>query len=261
MHLYDGSSILKIIRLIQATAEPEETVAALSRFVEGYGFGRIFIGQLINPENVPLKDILYMSDWPDELKALRQNQVAILHDPVAICALRSRRPFTWAEARSHALQLGRMVVDTVHGFGMNDGIMFPMHALHSLSGGVSLGARFGMDLSPTEIAELEIVCQTAYYHLEGMLGPFPYQKLAEQTAPSGTRPRGAADGRTGWEFVRILGVQENRAPKARRCTDHRTDTAGRSRTRASTIARDMTDQRQGAGRGYRAREAAGLLAG
>ncbi|MBU4568979.1 MAG: autoinducer binding domain-containing protein, partial [Alphaproteobacteria bacterium] len=207
MHDYDGSTVLEAIRTIQSANTPEATVSALSIFIERYGFERIFLGQLVNPANVPLKNILYLSDWPEELKTHRRNQMAILHDPVAICALRSKRPFTWAEARAHATRLGRMVVDMVHDFGITDGMMFPMHALQSVSGGVSLGARQKTDLTATQVKELEIVCQTAYYHLEVMLGPFPYQKLAELTRRETECVQFAAAGKSNWEIARILGIE------------------------------------------------------
>ena len=139
MRGYDGSLVLEAIRAIQSTGQPRETLEALSSFIEGYGFDRIYLGQLVNPANVPLKNILYLSDWPEDLIQLRRSQMAALHDPVALCALRSKRPFTWAEAREHASRMGRRVVDMVHDYGITDGIMFPMHALQSVSGGVSLG--------------------------------------------------------------------------------------------------------------------------
>lgn len=214
MRDYDGSAVLDAIRQIHATGKPAETLAALSRFIEAYGFERIFLGQLVNPANVPLKDILYLSDWPEELKVLRRKQLAILHDPIARCALRSKRPFTWAEAREHASREGKRTVDMVHDFGITHGMMFPMHAFQSVSGGVSLGAGQKIDLSAIEVRELEIVCQTAYYHLETMLGPFPYQKIAELTRRETECVQFAAAGKSNWEIASILGIQEDTVKKA-----------------------------------------------
>ena len=68
MRDYDGSAVLEAIRAVQATQAVDETIAVLSGFIESYGFERIFLGQLVNPANVPLREILYVSDWPDELK-------------------------------------------------------------------------------------------------------------------------------------------------------------------------------------------------
>ena len=232
MRGYDGSAVLGAIREINAAQSPKATLVALSAFIEGYGFDRIFLGQLVNPANVPLKDILYISDWPDELKAQRRSQMAILHDPIAICALRSKRPFTWAEARAHASRMGRKVVDLVHDYGITDGMMFPMHALQSISGGVSLGGSRKTDLSVTQVKELEIVCQTAYYHLEGMLGPFPYQKLAELTRRETECVQFAAAGKSNWEIAKILGIQEDTVKK----TLHRAGTKLEAGNRAHIVA-------------------------
>lgn len=227
MRNYDGAAVLAAIRKIQATETSEAAVAALSAFIETYGFSRIFLGQLVNPANIPLRDILYVSDWPDELKAQRENQMAILNDPIALCALRSKRPFSWEAARKHASRLGRKIIDRVHDFGITDGMMFPMHALDSVSGGVSIGGSQKLQLSPTQVYELEIVCQTAYYHLESMLGPFPYQKVAELTGRETECVQFAAAGKSNWEIARILGIQEDTVKK----------TLGRASTKLGAVNR------------------------
>lgn len=239
MRNYDGASVLEAIRSIQAAQSVDETIRLLSAYIEAYGFERIFLGQLVNPANVPLKDILYISDWPEELKEHRRSQMAILHDPIAICALRSKRPFTWAEAREHASRAGRMVVDMVHDYGITDGMMFPMHALHSVSGGVSLGGSTRLELSQTQIAELEIVCQTAYYHLEELLGPFPYQKVAELTHRETQCVQFAAAGKSNWEIAQILGIQEDTVKKTLRRASDKLETVNRAHLVATAIAKSQ----------------------
>lgn len=237
MRDYDGSAVIEAIRTIQAAQTPEATIAALSAFIEGYGFERIFLGQLVNPANVPLKDILYISDWPDELKAHRKSQMAILHDPIALCALRSKRPFTWAEARAYASRMGKVVVDMVHDYGITDGMMFPMHALQSISGGVSLGGGQKTDLSPTQVRELEIVCQTAYYHLEAMLGPFPYQKLAQLTRRETECVQFAAAGKSNWEIATILGIEVDTVKKTLSRAGSKLGAVNRAHIVATAIAK------------------------
>jgi len=237
MRGYDGSAVLDAIRTINATGTPQAAVSALSAFIESYGFDRIYLGQLVNPANVPFKNILYISDWPDELIAQRRSLMAALHDPIALCALRSKRPFTWAEAREHASRMGRRVVDMVHDYGITDGIMFPMHALQSVSGGVSLGGRQKTDLSETQVKELEIVCQTAYYHLEAMLGPFPYQKLAQLTARETECVQFAAAGKSNWEIAAILGIEEDTVKKTLRRAGTKLEAGNRAHIVATAIAK------------------------
>lgn len=238
MRDYNGAAVLDVIRSINAAQSVGETMAALSRFIDKYGFEHIFLGQLVNPVNVPLKDILYVSDWPEELKEHRQRQMAILYDPIALCALKSRRPFSWAEARAQSSQKGKMVVDMVHDYGITDGMMFPMHAIHSVSGGVSLGGANKLELSSTHITELEIVCQTVYYHLEVLLGPFPYQKVAKLTPRESECVQFAAAGKSNWEIAQILGIQEDTVKKTLRRASDKLQTVNRAHLVATAIARN-----------------------
>ncbi len=77
MRDYDGSAVLEAIRTVQAAETPKATLSALSAFIEGYGFDRIYLGQLVNPANVPLRKILYLSDWPEDLIVRRRSLMAI----------------------------------------------------------------------------------------------------------------------------------------------------------------------------------------
>lgn len=236
MRDYDGAGVLEAIRKIQATARTGDALGVLSHFAGRYGFERIYLGQLVNPAAVPMKDILYASDWPEDLKAQRKNQMALLHDPVANCALRSKRPFRWGEARARASRAGRRVVDMVHDYGIIDGMMFPMHALDSITGGVSLGSSQALDLAPLQVSELEIVCQAAYYHLEALHGPFPYQKLAQLTPRETECVQFAAAGKTNWEIAEILGLKEDTVKKTLKRAGEKLDTVNRAHLVAQAIA-------------------------
>jgi LuxR family quorum sensing-dependent transcriptional regulator len=129
-----------------------------------------------------------------------------------------------------------MVVDMVHDYGITDGMMFPMHALESVSGGVSLGGSSKLDLSATQVRELEIVCQSVYYHLEEMLGPFPYQKLAELTRREAECVQFAAAGKTNWEIAQILGIQEDTVKKTLRRASDKLQAVNRAHLVATAIA-------------------------
>ena len=129
--------------------------------------------------------------------------------------------------------------DAVHDFGITDGMMFPMHALHSITGGVSLGGRDRLDLSRTQVAELEIVCQTAYYHLEAMLGPFPYQRVAQLTVRETECVQFAAAGKTNWEIAKILGIQEDTVKKTLRRASDKLEAVNRAHMVAAAIAKSQ----------------------
>lgn len=210
---YDGGTVLRAVRDIHRCGASADVVRRLSTFAGTYGFERIYLGQLVNPAAIATRDILYVSDWPDDLQAERRSQMAILHDPIARCALTARRPFRWEEARACATQAGQRIVDMVHNYGIHDGMMFPMHAVDSLTGGVSLGSEVRIDLAPVEVSELEIVCQAAYYRLEALHGPLTYQKVAELTPRETDCVQLAAAGKSNWEIAAILGVKEDTVKK------------------------------------------------
>lgn len=232
---YDGASVLEAIRAIQKTATSAEAVRLLAGFVERYGFERIYLGQLVNPAAVATRDILYVSDWPDDLQAERRSQMAILHDPIARCALTAKRPFGWAEAHEYATRQGRLIIDMVHNYGIRDGVMFPMHAIDSPVGGVSLGSSNMLDIGKVALSELEIVCQTAYYHLEALKGPFPYQKVARLTDRETECVRFAAAGKSNWEIAAILGIQEDTVKKTLRRASAKLGTVNRAHLVAVAI--------------------------
>lgn len=235
MHEYDGGAVLAAIRQIHGASGLAGTLDILSRFVERYGFERIYLGQLVNPASVPARDRLYLSDWPDELQAERRSRMAILQDPIALAALTARRPFRWEEAHARATKEGRRIIDMVHNYGILDGVMFPMHAIDHPTGGVSLGAGARIDLSPVAWQELEIVCQAAYYHLEGQFGPFPYQKLAELTAREAECTGLAAAGKTNWEIAAILGIGEDTVKKTLKRAGEKLGTVNRAHLVATAI--------------------------
>lgn len=210
--LENGERILQSIRAIQASQEIDQIVNVLINFAEQFGFESIFLGQLVNPLKANPDDILYYSTWPMELEQSRLDNYSILHDPVALCALQSTRPFRWCEAYKRASKMGLKVVQNARDFGLLDGYMFPVHSLDNLSGGVSLGGET-IDISALELLELELVVQTMYLHLENILGPFPYQEVAQISQREIEVAHFVAAGKTNWEIATILGIQEDTVKK------------------------------------------------
>jgi LuxR family transcriptional regulator, quorum-sensing system regulator BjaR1 len=103
--------------------------------------------------------------------------------------------------------IGKKTLDQAADFQIKDGLMFPMHAIGSVPGGVSLGTD-KLDIDPRGISELEIVAQHTYFKLEDMLGPFPYQVSIDLSRRELQVIQIAAAGKTNWEISRILGVSE-----------------------------------------------------
>lgn len=238
MLVENSERILEAIRSVNRASNATEVVSTLSGFIEHYGFSRIYLGQLVNPANVNVDNVLYISTWPDELRRHREEELSILHDPVARCALRSKRPFRWQEAYQSATSKGRRIVDLVHDYGINDGYMFPVHRIDSVSGGVSLGGE-QLDLSSQAVSEVEIVATSAYSRLEGLLGPFPYQSVPDLTPRELDVLQYAAAGKTNWEIGEIIGIREDTVKKTLGRASIKLNAVNRAHAVAQAIAKNQ----------------------
>jgi LuxR family transcriptional regulator, quorum-sensing system regulator BjaR1 len=235
---HNAQNVLATIHAIEACTHSGAIVETFSRFVQGYGFETLYIAQLVNPANVPDDRVLHITNWPEELIRRRAARADALHDPVARCGLRSRRPFKWSAAKGLASERGRKALDEVSDFSMNDGLMFPMHAIGSVPGGVSLGAQH-LDVSQRQIAELEIVSQHTYFKLEDMLGPFPYQVTIDLSKREVQVIQIAAAGKTNWEISRILGVSEETVKATISRASRKLKASNRAHAVATAIAHSL----------------------
>jgi LuxR family transcriptional regulator, quorum-sensing system regulator BjaR1 len=230
--------ILEAIQAIERASDSPAIVEVFANFAKTYGFESLYIAQLVNPANVPHDRILHITNWPSELLVRRFARREALDDPIARCGLRSRRPFTWSEARQQASRLGRKTMDETSDYRINDGLMFPMHAIGSVPGGVSLGAEH-LDISPRAIAELEIVAQHTYFKLEDMLGPFPYQVSIDLSPRELQVVQIAAAGKTNWEISRILGVSEETVKATISRASRKLNATNRAHAVATAIAHSL----------------------
>ncbi|MEQ3746086.1 MAG: LuxR family transcriptional regulator [Henriciella sp.] len=230
--------VLAAIREIHSADTQAGIVDILTDYVSGYGFSQIFLGQLVNPANVPLDQIMFLSTWPTELQARRQDQYAILHDPIARTALRSKRPFRWVDALKDASSKGRQIVGMTRDYGIRDGYMFPFHALDSVSGGVSLGGD-NLSVSPEDISEIELVVHNAYSRLELLLGPFPYQMMVDLSPRECEVIQFAASGKTNIEIAEILGIQMDTVKKTLKRACEKLGASNRAHAVANAIAKNV----------------------
>lgn len=238
MILNNSAHVLGAIRGIQEAEKPDEVMRIFTPYVERYGFAHIHLGQLVNPANIAKKDILSISTWPGELMSQRAEKYDLLHDPVALGALRSKRPFRWQKAMEWATRRGQRVIDQTRDFGIRDGYVFPVHSIDSVSGAVSLGGD-QLDLSRTELAEVELVSLAAYARLETLLGPFPYQKIEDLTAREAEVIQFAAAGKTNRDIATILSIQPDTVNKTILRAALKLGTLNRAHTVATAIAKNM----------------------
>lgn len=238
MRLDNSDEILRTIRNIQSSNQASDIMRMFSAYVGNYGFSHIYLGQLVNPANVAAKDMLQISTWPQELLERRRERYAILHDPIAQAALRSKRPFRWDVAMKWATRTGRKVVDLTMEYGIGDGYLFPVHVLGSVSGAVSLGGE-SLDLSPQTISEIELVSLSVYAQLESVLGPFPYQEITELSAREAEVIQFAAAGKTNQDIGIILGIQPDTVKKTLQRASIKLGTLNRAHTVATAIAKNL----------------------
>lgn len=230
--------VLETINVIEHAPDSEAIVETFANFAKAYGFETLYIAQLVNPANVPNDQILHITNWPGELLQQRNAQRGDLNDPIARCGLRSKRPFTWSEARKQANRMGRRTLDQAADFRIKDGLMFPMHAIDSVPGGVSLGTEH-LDVSPKQVSELEIVAQHTYFKLEEKLGPFPYQVSIDLSPREVQVVQIAAAGKTNWEISRILGVSEETVKATISRASKKLNATNRAHAVATAIAHSL----------------------
>ena len=238
MTLKNSERVLGAIRGIQDAERPGQVLDVFKPFVAFFGFSHIHLGQLVNPANVPAKDVLSISTWPAELMALRAKNYDLLHDPVALGALRSKRPFRWQKAMDWASRRGQKVIDQTRDYGIKDGYVFPVHSIDSVSGAVSLGGD-KLDLSRTDIAELELVALAAYAHLETLLGPFPYQEIVHLSVREAEIIQFVAAGKTNRDIATILSIKPDTVNKTILRAAQKLGTLNRTHTVATAIAKNM----------------------
>jgi LuxR family transcriptional regulator, quorum-sensing system regulator BjaR1 len=235
---HNTEKVLETIQAVERANDSSAIVEVFGNFAKTYGFETLYIAQLVNPANVPNDRILHITNWPSDLLARRFARHNALEDPIARCGLRSKRPFTWAEARKQASRFGKKTLDEATDYRINDGLMFPMHAIGSVPGGVSLGAE-RLDISPRATSELEIVAQHTYFKLEDLLGPFPYQVSIDLSPRELQVVQIAAAGKTNWEISRILGISEETVKAAIARASKKLGATNRAHAVATAIAHSL----------------------
>ena len=213
----DSANILKTIRRIDQFESEDEILSNFKAFIEGYGFHKFLISQLVNPLSSQKHRSMQHADWPEDILQNRFDEGAVLNDPIVIYGMRSRTPFTWEQAFDFARRYGDGMMEQARDFKMNEGFMFPMRRPGSIDGGISIAAE-KMDLSERHISELQLVCMHCYYRLEELhLKKIGAEMLdADIQLPPRERDvlQYAAMGKTFWEMSVIMGISEAAAKDA-----------------------------------------------
>lgn len=232
-----NARLLNYIREINSAKAEHEVLSAIAKFVEPIGFDFLHIGPLINPiarrGSKP-----FASNWPKELVSRRKQNFDIIHDPIARCALRSKRPFRWNRAIEYATRTGVRIVSEAAEFGLIDGWMFPMHSLDGPPGGVSLAARERLDAF-LDISAIELVSQHAYFRLEALNGPIDRDIAIELSERELEAVQCAAAGKTNNEIATILGLSGETVKEYLRRAAQKLRADNRAHTVANAIAANL----------------------
>lgn len=212
MQKINTERVLEHINAINEAVTCEQVFVTFTLAAKDYGFDHVLIGHLTNPLNLRFEDILYFSTWPQELIQHRLETNAILDDPIARCALGTKRTFRWADATKHATPAGLEVVNAARDYGIQDGYLFPMHSMNGVTGAVSLGAERIL-VTTEEIAELEFICSASYYRLEALKGVSPYRARLTLSPREAEVLQLISAGKLNVEVAKILSIQEDTVKK------------------------------------------------
>lgn len=230
--------MLDALRNINSAADRDAAVKGFKTFLDNFGIEWILIGHFVNPYNMPPAQRLFVTDWPDALIQHRLKTDALLEDPVAKAAMKTSETFRWSQAYESADEEGRAIMDQARAYDINEGIMIPMHAAGSVSGGVSLGAR-KLDLSRQNMESIEIVSRQAYLKLVSLAAPFPSQKPAILSGREIQVIRYVASGKSSWDIGALLGVKEDTVNKTMKRAAQKLGAVNRPQAVAKAIAQRL----------------------
>lgn len=228
---------LKVIAHIDEVETVDAIVHELTSFAGSYGFTTVTIAQLVSPAMVN-NDRIFLTDWPQEFLDRRQAENLVIRDPIVRYALRTKQPFSWQTAYDHADRAGQQMLDEARDYTQNDGILFPVYAFDQVPGCVSLGTE-RLDLSPTQIKLIDLVCQHSYMRVASQLGPFPYEIRAKLTNREIEVLHFAAAGKSNWEIGKILRVSEHTVHDYMKRASKKLNTSGRTHTVAMAMAQQL----------------------
>lgn len=230
--------VLQTIDAVEAATDSQVIFDIFKDFTTMYGFRSVYIAQLVNPANVANDRILHLSNWPTELLVSRRRRVGSLDDPIVQGAMRSKRPFLWSNVRQQASATGKRTLDEARAFKINDGLMFPIHSLDCVPGGISIGAEV-VDISSRQVSEIEIVAQHTYFRLQAQMGPFPYQANIGLSSRETEVIQIAAAGKTNREISCLIGVSEETVKSTVSRASRKLNATNRTHAVATAIAHGL----------------------
>ena len=199
---------LKTIQVINASVTIDEVFDHLTRYGLKLGFETVSISPLLNPVLMNIKiDEIGRSTWPEEFLKNWIDNNYVINDPVSRRALTSRDPINWNEARKTASKTGAQILGEASEFGLKDGMTVPVHLPKLPPGGVAFSGSY-CDMSPDEIAEIQLVCTHGYSRLMQLSEFSELVKAPLLTDRECDILHYVAAGKTNWEIAKIYNLSE-----------------------------------------------------
>ncbi|MEM6625110.1 MAG: LuxR family transcriptional regulator [Pseudomonadota bacterium] len=231
--------VLDTLAEIDDARTTDGVLGVFSSFIRKLGFERFFVSQLVNPLNPKLHKAMSYSNFPGQIVEYQLEKGHLLRDPVIIYAMRSRRPFSWAEAFKFERRYGNGPVQQIaRDFDLNDGIMLPMRRPGSVDGGVSLATN-KVDISKDDFAALQLVSMHFYYRLEDMQPPVPVVPDVKLAPRERDVLQYAAVGKTVWEMSVIMSISEAAVKDALVRARRKLNCVNTTQAVSRAIARDL----------------------
>lgn len=233
-----NKDVLRHVHDIDSARTVAEVTRVFSNLVGAYGFSSWAASQFANPGRIPIEDRFVVTTWPDVYRSMRADVSSEIHDPIIREANRTHQPFRWEQAYLRADEAGRAMMDAARKIGLGDGLVFPIHSLETLPGGISLVGDTA-NLSVSDIRQLHLAAVHAYDRIETLhhntyVMPQVSLSLREREVLSW-----AAAGKTSREIGIILSISHRTVEQYTQSAKKRLGSATLTQAVSTAIARGL----------------------
>ena len=193
-------------RLGQARDEAA-VFAELKTVMAEFGFRALLVSG-VPPPGDRMEPLVLANGWPDGWTRRYMSQDFAASDPTLDRLRQTLSPFLWSETRSPTLSRPqRRVLDEATEFGLNDGLIIPIHSGFGFEAGVSFGDD-SADLSRYDIAALHLIGLYGYDALRRHKPLVATERGPVLSPREQECVKWTSAGKTAWEIGQILAISE-----------------------------------------------------
>lgn len=195
-----------IDRLRDATDEAT-TFGELKAVMTHFGFHALLVSG-VPPPGERMEPLVLANGWPQGWSERYMAHDYAADDPTLHRLRQTLSPFLWSETRTPRLSRPQLrVLDEATEFGLQEGLIIPIHAGFGFEAGVSFGGG-KVDLSKQEIAALHMIGLYGYEALRRYSPLCVGESVQVLTPREQECVKWTAAGKTAWEIGQILGISE-----------------------------------------------------